>query len=317
MQRVLSTIVLLGLLVASAAAFAITEHLKLIKSPLYDPQVTNGTVNSAAVFSPVCHCATDKAAISFKLRRSDSVTVTIVDSGRNVVDTLKTGFSMAKGRSVTFTWDGRTTAGTVAPDGSSYHPQVKLTNARRTILMPNRIVVDTVAPKVLSASDGAGILIAGGHHGISVRYGFSEKAQASVYLRGRRVVLGRRSRSSATVKWNGGADGNPLPPGRYVLEVAAVDTAGNETPPAGRKRVVVTIRYIALSETAIHVAAGARFTVKVRTGAPQYTWRFAGAHGAEKKPPLHLHAPAHRGRYRLVVSEHGHSATALVIVGNK
>ena len=53
MQRVLSTIVLLGLLVASAAAFAITEHLKLIKSPLYDPQVTNGTVNSAAVFSPV------------------------------------------------------------------------------------------------------------------------------------------------------------------------------------------------------------------------------------------------------------------------
>jgi hypothetical protein len=310
LQRALSTVVLLGLLMASAAAFAITEHLKLIKSPLYGPRVTKE-------FSPVCHCATDKATISFKLRRSDSVTVTIVDSGRNVVATLATGLSAPKGRRLTFPWDGRTTTGTVAPDGSSYQPQVELRNARRTILMPNRIGVDTVAPKVLSASDGAGILITGGHHGIVIQYSFSEKAQASVYIGGRRVVLGRRSRSRDRLKWNGGVGGRPLPSGRYVLEVAAVDSAGNETPPAGRKRVVVQIRYIALSETAIHVAAGARFTVKVRTAAPQYTWRFSGAHGTGKKRLLHVHAPARRGRYRLVVSEHGHSATAIVIVGRK
>jgi hypothetical protein len=181
--------------------------------------------------------------------------------------------------------------------------------------MPNKIVVDTVAPKVLSASDGAGILVAGGHHGLSIHYTFSEQAHASLYLGSRRVVLGRKSRAHDKLKWNGRARGKQLRPGRYVLEVAAVDAAGNETPPAGRKRVVVTIRYIALSEQAIHVTAGARFAVKVRTGSPRYTWRLAGTSGTEKKKTLRLRAPAHRGRYRLVVSAHGHSAAATVIVG--
>ena len=91
MQRVLSTVVLLGLLLASAAAFAITEHLKLIKSPIYATQVTNERGRPLKVFSPVCHCTTDKAVISFKLRHPDSVTVTIVDSHGDVVDTVATG----------------------------------------------------------------------------------------------------------------------------------------------------------------------------------------------------------------------------------
>ena len=69
MQRVLSIVVLLGLLVASAVAFAITEHLKLIKSPIYATHVTKA-------FSP----ATGEAEITFSLRRSDSITVTIVSS---------------------------------------------------------------------------------------------------------------------------------------------------------------------------------------------------------------------------------------------
>jgi len=40
LQRVLTTVTLLGLLVATAAAFAITEHLKLIKSPVYGTLVS-------------------------------------------------------------------------------------------------------------------------------------------------------------------------------------------------------------------------------------------------------------------------------------
>jgi ABC-type molybdenum transport system ATPase subunit/photorepair protein PhrA len=57
--------------------------------------------------------------------------------------------------------------------------------------------------------------------------------------------------------------------------------------------------------------------VKIRTAAPKYTWRFAGAHGTGKTKLLRLHAPAHRGRYRLVVSEQGHSTAAIVTVGPK
>lgn len=296
---------LLGLLLASAAAFAITEHLKLIKSPIYGPQVSK-------VFSP----AVGKAEIAFKLRHPDSVTVTIVDSHGNPVDTLRSGVSEPKGKLVTFRWDGRTTAG-VAPNGSVYRPEVHLANARRTILMPNKITVDTSTPKVLAASDGAGILVPGEHHGIAIHYTLGENAHASVYVRGHRVVLGHRSAKDGKVRWNGKVGGKALPPGRYVVEVAAVDLAGNETPPAGRKRVIVLIRPIALGKIPSRVKPGARFAVKVRTPASHYTWTFAGAHGIGKAKLLHLHAPTHRGHYRLVVSEHGHSATAVVIVGPK
>jgi hypothetical protein len=312
LQRALTTVVLLGLLLASAAAFAITEHLKLIKSPIYGPRVTK-------VFSPVCHCATAQAEIRFKLRHPDSVTVTILDSGGHVVATLSHEADEPKNAVVTFRWDGHIN-GRIAPNGSVYQPQVKLKNDRRTILMPNKITIDTTPPKVLSASDGGGTLIAGGHHGIRIRYVFSEKGHASVYVGGRRVIFGRTSRPHDKVKWNGMAGGRTLPPGRYVLSVAAVDAAGNETPLAEQKRLVVQIRYIALDKTSIHVRPRARFTVKVRTGAPQYTWRFSGAHGTGKpgkRKLLHLRAPAPSGRYRLVVSEHGHTATAVVIVGKK
>lgn len=302
---------LLGLLLASAAAFAITEHLKLIKSPIYAPNVPK-------TFSPVCHCPAAKAKISFELRHPDSVTVTIVDSHGDVVDTVRKDVSEPKNTVVTFRWDGRTTDG-VAPNGSVFRPQVELANERRTILMPSKITIDTSAPKVLSASDDGGILVSGGSHGIAIHYVFGEKARAAVYLGSRRVVLGRRRQPTGKVKWSGKAKagGKTLPAGRYVLEVAAVDLAGNVTPPNGRKRIVVLIRPIVLSDSTIHVAPGARFTVKVGTGAPHYRWRFAGAHGTGKKKLLHLRAPAHRGRYRLVVSEHRHAATALVIVGRR
>lgn len=305
-MRALSTIVLLGLLVASAAAFAITEHLKLIKSPVYDPQVTKR-------FSPVCHCATDKADIRFKLRHPDSVTVTIV-SGGNVVDTLPTR-SVPKNVLVTFRWNGRAD-GRSATNGSVYQPQVKLANDRRTILMPNKITIDTTPPKVLSASDGAGILIRGGHHGLGVKYAFSEKAHAALYVNGRRVVLGQRIRPRDKVNWyGGGGGGKKLAPGRYVLEVAAIDAAGNVTPPTERKRLVVEIRAIALAETSIHVSPGASFTVKVRTTAPHYRWKLSGSHGIGKEKLLHLRAPVRRGRYRLVVKADGDSASATVVVG--
>ena len=309
MQRALTTIVLLGLLLASAAAFAITEHLKLIKSPIYGPQVTK-------TFSPVCNCATGKAEISFKLRHPDSITVSIVDSGRNVIVTLPGTVDSPAKKLLTFTWNGRTSGGQVAPDGT-YQPQVKLAGARRTILMPNKIAIDTVAPTVVSASVGGGGILIKGARGIPIRYVLGEKAHASVFIRGRRVLLGRRSSPTGKVQWNGKAGGKPLPVGRYVLGVAAVDLSGNETPPAQRKPVVVRIRYIALAGTPAHVRRGASFSVKVRTGAPRYTWKFAGTHGTGKQKLLHLRAPAHRGRYRLVVSAQGHSTAAIVIVGRE
>ena len=117
MQRVLSTVTLVGLLVATAAAFAITEHLKLEKSPITGPQVTR-------YFSPVCGCATARARVSIKFRSATVVTVSIVDVHGRSVATLASEQSVSRGRR-SWTWDGRSASGVRAPDGV-YRPEIAL-----------------------------------------------------------------------------------------------------------------------------------------------------------------------------------------------
>jgi hypothetical protein len=307
LQRVLTTVTLLGLLVATAAAFAITEHLKLIKSPVYGTQVSK-------VLSPICHCANSKATILIRLRHRDSVTVTIVDSKRRTVATIASGASVAPRQQVVFVWNGRTDAGTLVPDGV-YHPWVHLANARRTFRFTNKITVDTQAPNVLSVRGRPHILYVGPRHKLAIRYTFSEPGYAVVYLGRRRVVGGRRTRPNGKVQWGAELDGRQLRAGKYVLSVGAIDLAGNETAPAQRKNITVVIRYVEVVPHTVRVRAGGRFTVHIETRAPRYTWRLDGRHGSARGKVLRLRAPAKRGTYRLYVMEHGHSAATLVRVG--
>ena len=79
MQRLLTTTILVGLLVATAAAFAVTERLKLTKSPLMP-----GT-RVSKVLSPTCSCARSRANIRIKLRRPDLLTVTVLDGRKQPV----------------------------------------------------------------------------------------------------------------------------------------------------------------------------------------------------------------------------------------
>lgn len=299
---------LLGLLVATAAAFAVTEHLKLIKSPIYGTEVTRA-------FSPVCHCATAKATIGVKLRHADRLTVTIVDSSRHVVATLATDRRETKGRH-SFTWDGRTDAGRIVSSGT-FQPQIALANARRTILMPNKIQVITSTPIVLSATDGTGILVPGSKRTIAIRYAMNEQANAVVYLGTHRIIRGRPTRSHDVVKWNGTRHGKALRPGRYVLTVGALDAAGNETSASKRKQVVVLIRRISVTPTVLRVAPRAHFSVHVATEAPKYVWRLDGKHGTGHGKVLRLRAPKHRGKYRLVIRLRGETANAIIHVGRK
>jgi hypothetical protein len=309
LQRVLTTVTLLGLLVATAAAFAITEHLKLIKSPVF------GTLVSKTV-SPVCDCATDKAKIRIRLRHPDRVTVTIVDAADHRVATVARGFSMVARRPKSFTWQGHTSTGAVAPDGV-YYPWVHLAHARRTFRFTNRIVVDTKAPRVLSAKGGKAVLFAGRGSSIAVHYTFGGPANPVVYVGSRQIIRGRATRQHDKVKWAGTLDGRPLPAGTYVLSIGARDDAGNETPAADRKKVKVILRYIEVTPQRVVTRAGKRFTVKVQTAAPRYTWRLAHRHGSRRGRVLHLRAPTTPGTYRLLVAEHGNTATTLVRVRAK
>jgi hypothetical protein len=309
LQRVLTTVTLLGLLVATAAAFAITEHLKLIRSPVFGTLVTKA-------FSPVCDCATDTATIRIRLRHPDRVTVSIVDAAGHRVATVAKGVSMVARRPESFTWDGHTSAGTVAPDGV-YHPWVHLAQARRTFRFTNRIVVDTQAPHVLSAKAGKAVLFAGPGRSIAVHYTFDGPANPVVYLGSRQIIRGRATREHDKVKWSGTLDGRPLPAGTYVLSIGARDEAGNETAAADRKKVKVVLRYVEVTPQRVVTHAGKRFTVKIQTAAPRYTWRLGHQHGSRRSRLLHLRAPTTPGTYRLVVAAHGNATTALIRVRAK
>jgi hypothetical protein len=212
-------------------------------------------------------------------------------------------------------WSGRDERGDVVPEGS-YKPRVHLARQHRTIELPNPMRVDTTPPEVTALTvkpdrfspDGDGR-----RDKVAVRYAVSEKSSVSLLVDGKPAVKGRGRRVEGKLEWHGGADGRGSPPGRYELGLVATDRAGNSSPPAGP--LAVTIRYVELSRKSIRVKAGARFSVRVRTDAPFYSWRL-GRRAGGRSTAVHLvvRAPKRPGHYALVVEESGRKARANVVV---
>jgi hypothetical protein len=308
LQRVLTTATLVGLLIATAAAFAITERLKLVKSPI------TGTLISK-VFSPTCGCARGKANISIVLRRGDTVTIEILDSKLRSVRLLVGSRPVRRGHNV-FRWDGRTNLGERAPDGV-YRVQIHLDRQHRTILFPNRVVLDTSPPKVLDAQPNRTQFSPDGDRlgdAVSIHYRLSKQAHALVYLGDRRIIRSHSRKPDDSVSWTGRLDGAALKPGTYTLTVGAVDLAGNVTPAAERVRVRVEIRYIELASRRIVARAGRIVEIGISTDAERYEWRIGARSGSWSGPVLPVRAPAGRGRYTLTVTYRGHRDRAAVIV---
>jgi hypothetical protein len=317
LQRVLTSVTLLGLLVLTAAAFAITEHLKLIKSPIFGVHVSVGTqVAKPPQLSPVCRSSPNcdgTALIGFRLRHRDRVTVTIVDHAHHTVATILPGKKLGAHAPEKVRWHGRTDDGTPVPNGD-YYPWVHLAHARWTGHLTNKIVVDSTQPTVRSVPASTLALLAGPNRTVRIHYAFSEPAHALVYLDGRQIIQGRKIKPQFKFDWAGKAHGDPLPAGKYVLSVGAQDVAGNETPAAKRKDVTVVIRYVKLSPEQVAVRSGSRVRVNVDTAAPRYTWRLGRRHGSHRGRILHVRAPTTPGTYRLVVMANGGSATTVVRV---
>ena len=294
---------LLGLLIATAAAFAVTERLKLVKSPITGPRISK-------VFSPTCGCARGKANISLRLRHSDRVTLTVLDGRRDVVATLAAGLQVPRGRSV-FHWDGMTDARARAPDGT-YRVQIHLEGQHRTILLPNPIAVDSKPPDIRLVRKNLTVVSPDGdtrHDYLKVFFRTTEPARAVLVANGHRVVK-VKSFKADSLQW-GRRNGMPTKPGGYRLYLRAIDQAGNAGPRS--RGFTVRIRFIELGRHVVHARAGGRIVVPVSTDARFYTWRIGPRHGRVRSRRLVLAAGA-PGRYHFVVSERGHTARALVVV---
>ena len=203
--------------VVSVAAFARAEQLKLTRSPVWGARIPRE-------YSPNCRpnplCMPHGAPLSFKLRQAARFRLEIVDSNGNVVRTLSPpdGRLHQKSR-VTTRWNGRTQTGAIAPDGI-YHLRVDLLSLGRTIVIPSRLMVDTVPPVVtLLSRPGA----------LPVRYRTSEPGLTQLRLLRRtaagkvevvHVLNGRRGRVRVPAQWQKRGE---------EMELSTIDEAGNES----------------------------------------------------------------------------------------
>ena len=304
MPRLLSTILVVALLGGTAAAFAVTQGLKIRPSPITAPSIQK-------VFSPTCDCATRVASIRFRLRKPDRVRLQIVDDNGSVVRTLVPGKRLRRG-TVTYTWNGRDDDGQFVPQGV-YKPRVHLADQHRTIDLPNEMQVDTTVPRISIVALEPRTISPNGDgrdDRIRVAYRITEPAHAMLYVDGTREIYTRRRLQRSTLDWNGKVKGKAPAPGTYRVWLSAEDPAGNVS---NGQVVRVLVRYVELARDSIRARAGTRFGVRVLADRRVH-WRLGRRQGTAAPGLMILQAPATSGRYRLVVTVPGHAAAATVNV---
>jgi hypothetical protein len=333
-----------GLVVATIAAFFITQHLKVSTPfvggfPNPDPSAINpidGRVCLSSKGIPLSHRST---AISFYLQnRSDDVNVYIVNDDGDIVDQVASGVHMQGGKHPVrhkFFWNGHQSDGTIAADGT-YFFRVALIHQGRAINVGGPITLETTPPHpaVTSVSPN---LIPQGSAPVTIRFKGTERRQVTVLIY--RTDLGSAPRLVDSfntarrhfVTWNGAIGGTPAPAGTYLIGLRVTDLACNignfpvvlpplpgSTPHAG-----LTVRYLAADPPSTPIEAGVRATVFVDSRTRPYRWTLSqyGVHkpiatGHGTNPQLALRMPSSGpGLYELYLRS-GADRTAVPLVSN-
>jgi hypothetical protein len=309
------TVLVLALLAGTAAAFAVTESLKLERSPITAPRLDKR-------FSPVCACATDTAELGFRLRRGDRLDAAVVDADGDLVRTLVEDEQHRRGN-VVFRWDGRGDAGAVLPDGA-YRLRVHLDRARRTIVIPNVVLLDTKPPEVLAFSVRRRAFSPNGdgtNDRVPVVYRATEKGSPILLVDGEPAVTGKsRLPRRQRITWGGRLAGETLAPGTYAVALQVRDRAGNLSEPT--EAVPVRVRALRIARAPATVPPGGLLRFRVATDAPPFTWTFEPEVG---EPLLTGRAPGNAvavrlprnlalGRYVLTVVGVAESDRATIVV---
>jgi hypothetical protein len=290
------TIIVAALLVATATAFAVTEHLKLEDSP-----VTKTAF--AARFSPKLV----EERIGFRLRREQDISLDVADENGKVVKHAVGSGVFGEGYHQ-FAWDGRDDSGRIVPDGT-YRVQLTLKDENRTIEFPQTITVDSTPPTIevalkhrVFSPDGDG---RADHFDFVYRFG--EPAWGILYVDGKRVGKTYRKKPNGRYPWYG----KRKKPGDYRLALGAQDLAGNQT---STREFTVRLRYVELLRKRFRPRAGRTLRVRVSSDAQTLAWRLGSRSGTGKPPVLKIPVPSQPGRFTLTVRANGHRARATVVV---
>jgi hypothetical protein len=227
-----------ALVLASIAAFFVTQHLK-VTTPLIG-EGASAPFPVPAVINPrhPVQCgksSSGSTSISFYLQhRSDDVILSVVDAKDDaVVRTVAADRHMRKGKREFFHWNGRLDDGRIAPDGT-YYFRVTLIHQDSTIDLTNVPVrVKTVPPHPVITSVQPAAIAPGTH--VTIRYGGNEHRGGTILLYRIGLPGGPRLLKSFPTPWKGQSavwDGTvsqqrPAPPGTYLLALEVTDAACN------------------------------------------------------------------------------------------
>ena len=299
------------LVCATLGAFFVTQRLK--RSPLVVRQRT-----VTAVFSPNGDGLRDLASIRFSLKRSDDVTVSIVDREGSVVRRLANDRRLPGKEALQFIWDGRNQNHRVVPDGP-YRVRIGLRNEGRTVTLRRQITVDTTPPRptvtiTSPAGIGPALFPAPRVRAIAVRTETPLYAlpRFQVYRMDagapRLVARFYGDQRTGQGAWDGRIGGRPAPPGLYAIVVRTIDRVSNQgvSAPlgpapahAGRSRNGVIVRYLTARAPLEPTAAGGQVRVAVDdVVAGRYDWTLTRpgaprplARGKGAGPVLRLRVP--------------------------
>jgi hypothetical protein len=235
-----------ALVVATVAAFFITQHLK-VTTPLIAgyprpyPAAIN-PIDGVTCYDPGMHRYVSHRAMTisfYLLHASDRVNVYVVDSQGRRIATLASGRYMPGGSHPVrsqFVWDGREQNGSLAPDGR-YYVRVHLIHQNRTVTISDNsgalpVTVITVAPHPVITSVTPQLIAYGARSPVTIDYKGNENRLATVLIfsvlphqRPKLVKSFLTAGQSAT--WDGLIRQRPAPPGTYLVALQVTDAACN------------------------------------------------------------------------------------------
>jgi hypothetical protein len=286
--RTLSRLVFALLVLATIAAFFVTQKLK-------SGQPVVKRLALQRFFSPNDDGRKDRARIAFRLPKGDRVTIDVVTGGGGRVRRLVDGRSMAAGPHA-FSWDGRADDGTVPPDGT-YYVRVTLRQQGRAATGTRGIELVTTPPRprLLSARPtwvsphrpGPVTIRYTGPSVVPPVYGIWRTDERPA----RRVAVLTGDRQTHSIRWDGRIHGKPAPRGEYAVSVTVQNRAlieGSDPaalPPRraqARPGTGVAIGGTTVAGPLEPVRAGAAADVDVYGGSARVAWRLdrLGGHRA-------------------------------------
>jgi hypothetical protein len=292
------------LVCATFAAFFVAQELKST------PPLVQDVTRQSPYFSPNKDGRFDRARISFRLKRTDDVTATVVDANGDDVREIVSNRRLRAKQRLRLVWDGTDERGRAVADGT-YRVRVNLRRQGRAIVIPRNINKDTTPPDIRVTSIGpikdkvprpevlpheggepARVTFqAGGHRKEILVFRTDVRPIRPVFDTPIKIAD-----DDTTWEWDGTRAGRKVAAGTYLVVMRARDRAGNigssapipprfeyARPLAGRGGI--TVRYLRAQAPVAPVRAGEDVLVAVESVGANYRWsvRRVGSSGVRKR----------------------------------